>query len=305
MKHKEGKAANPGPSWGYQTIAFWERWLPAPVFEFMLSIGTWIGLLFMPRQRQYSRQYWQALTGQRPGLLQVYRHFRSFMDSLVLKLRLGRGKVPKLCFDPEAEKEAFIELCNSSQPVLFGTFHVGHSDMMGCMLKDFDRKVAMVRNQVANSRDTEVMAEIFGGNLSFLWINDPGQFIFQLKETIQQGISVGLQCDRTEFSTKRECFRFLGAEREFPMTIYYLADLFKCPVVFSFTGPRRRQDPIAVYTSAIFRPRETRRSSLEAGRAHFQEILDQLEKHLRRYPELWFNFSPLNRPCSKAEVPRA
>ena len=248
----------------------------------------------MPRQRRYGSVYWKALTGEKPTITDQYRHFRSFMDSLVLKLQAGRGKFPEFTFAEDAHKEAFIELCRSPSPALFGTFHVGHSDIMGCMLKDFGRHVAMVRHRVGNSRDTDVMADAFAGNLRFLWINDPAEFIFNLKDAIQRGESIAIQCDRTEFSSKTDHFAFLGKRRVFPLTIYYLAELFRCPVVFSFTGPLQKSGSIEVHTTKVFTPGSDRKENIAAGRRHFQEVLTQLEAHLKRHPGLWFNFGPLN-----------
>lgn len=288
------KAANPGPSWGYRTIAFCERNLPAWLFGILLAAGTAIGLLCMPDERRHAATYWRTLTGRSPSLLDQYRHFRSFMDSLILKLQAGRGKLPQLQFAQSTQKEAFVEVCAAEGPVLFGTFHVGHSDMMGCMLKDFDRSVAMVRHRVANSMDTEMMAASFSGNLRFIWVNDPSTFIFDLKEAIQGGHSVALQCDRTEMSSRTDAFRFMGGLRIFPTTIYVLADLFKCPVVFAYTGPLLAGGSIEVHTSRVFRPGPDRQQNMAAGRQHFQEVLDHLESHLLAHPELWFNFGPLN-----------
>jgi len=288
-------ASNLGPSWGYRTIIFWEAVLPRWLFNFLLGIGTFIGLLITPRRRRYAADYWLTLTHKPPSLWDQYRHYRSFMESLVLKLQAGRGKLPTFYFAPKANKDTFIALCHNPEPALFGTFHVGHSDMMGCMLKDFNRRVAMVRHRVGNSEDTDILASSFSNNLRFLWINDPTNFIFQLKEAIQQGESIALQCDRTEFSSKKASFRFLGEDRAFPMTIYFLADLFKCPVVFSFTGPLEKFSKIAIYTSRVFHPNPDRKKSMEKAKRHFQEVLYQLENHLKRHPDLWFNFSPLSK----------
>jgi predicted LPLAT superfamily acyltransferase len=296
------RTTNPGPSWGYRIISFCERALPVWLFNILLGIGTFVGLLCMPVQRRFAADYWMALTGHKPSMADQYRHFRSFMDGLVLKLQAGRGKYPSFGFAPGSDKTAFIELCAESSPALFGTFHVGYSDMMGCMLKDFDQRVAMVRHRVGNSRDTDILADSFAGFLRFLWINDPSAFIFDLKEAIQDGESIALQCDRTDFSSKKGCFDFIGKRREFPMTIYYLADLFKCPVVFSFTGTVGESGGIEVYTSRVFRPGPDRMENIKAGQRHFQEVLSQLEAHLRLHPELWFNFGPLNKECEAGGV---
>ena len=303
MLNEATSIRNPGPSWGYRTIVWWESVLPLWLFSFLLGIGTFIGLLSTPRRRFNAAQYWLSATHKSPSLWDQYRHYRSFMTSLVLKLQVGRGKLPTFYFAPETNKEDFVGLCRNPAPAFFGTFHVGHSDMMGCMLRDFDRRVAMVRHRVENSEDTDVLANSFGGNLRFLWINDPANFIFQLKEAIEQGESIALQCDRTEFSSKKAPFKFLGKRREFPMTIYFLADLFKCPVVFSFTGPLENSHKIAIHTSPVFRPGPDRSKNIDMAKQHFQEVLYQLEAHLRRHPDLWFNFNPLNRALDEEKHP--
>jgi predicted LPLAT superfamily acyltransferase len=258
----------------------------------------------MPGQRRHAATYWKALSGRAPSLHEQYRHFRSFMDSLILKLQVARGKFPEFQFSEDAHKAAFLDVCRTLSPALFGTFHVGHSDIMGCMLRDFDRRIAMVRHRVGNSKDTEIMADSFAGNLRFLWINDPAEFIFDLKDAIQRGESIALQCDRTEFSSKTDYFEFLGKLRAFPMTIYYLADLFRCPVVFSFTGPMQKTGQINVHTTRVFVPGPDRKENITAGRKHFQEVLAQLEAHLKRHPELWFNFGPLNEALKDGEDTR-
>lgn len=295
MKKNNTNARNPGPTWGYRTIAWWEAILPHRLFSFLLGVGTFIGLLSTPRQRRDAAQYWLTLTHKRPSLWDQYRHYRSFMESLVLKLQVGRGKFPDFYFATETTKDAFIALCRNPAPALFGTFHVGHSDIMGCMLRDFDRRVAMVRHRVGNSEDTDVMADTFGKNLRFLWINDPATFVFQLKEAFQQGESIALQCDRTDFSSKKATFDFLGKFREFPVTIYFLSHLFECPVVFSFTGPLEKSGRIAIHTSRVFHPEQDRKKNMESAKRHFQEVLQHLEAHLHQHPDLWFNFSPLNK----------
>ena len=255
----------------------------------------------MPEQRRHSRDYWRALTGEEPTIRMVHRHFFAFMESLLVKLRSGRGRLPTFTFAPECMDTGplFEQLCRSPRQALFGTFHVGHSDMMGCMLRDFERRISMVRLQVANSHDTDLMERTFSDNVRILWINQPEAFLFALKEALQSGHSLALQCDRAEFTSRTGAFRFLGANREFPMTIYWLSHLFQCPVVFAYTGPERPEGPIEVHTSPIFEPSSTRADTLAQAKEHFQNVLTDLEEHLRRHPCLWLNFSPLNRPVDE------
>ncbi|WP_162028171.1 MULTISPECIES: hypothetical protein [unclassified Lentimonas] len=293
--------SNPGPSWGYWIIASGEKYLPACIFRTGLNIGIFIAMLFMHQQRRASAAYWTALTGRKPSLFEQFRHFAAFTEGLVMKLRASR-QLPHFEFAPEAHKSGFLELCASPKSALLGTFHVGYSDMMGCMLSGFDRQIRMVRLRVGNSLDTEKIASTFAGKVGFLWVDNHEEFIFRLKDAIQSGELIGLQCDRLEFASKTDVFDFIGERRAFPMTIYHLAYLFQCPVVFSFTGPLQRSGKIEVYTSPVFHPCESKQANAAASKSHFQAVLDVLQSYLRKNPELWFNFIPLNREVSDRDV---
>lgn len=261
----------------------------------MLMIGTWTGLAFMPVQRAHSRAYLSVVFGRPPGLIEVWRHFFAFANFLMLKLRAGRGAPVQCTLEPENEP-AFEALLASGQPALFGTFHFGSSDLLGYLLGTRGRRVAIIRLRVGNSEDTRLLGERFGGQVSFLWINDPANLLFDLKGAIEAGESLALKCDRLDFSAKTEPFQFLGASRLFPFTIYHLAVLFARPVVFCTAVPVGGADEMRVFASAVFNPDSTagREANLRIARVHFQTVLTQLEALVRQHPYLWFNFLPLN-----------
>lgn len=286
---------NPGPSWGYGFLLWAERWWPRWFFRPMLMIGTWVGLTFMPAQRAYSRAYLAVVLGRAPRLLEVWRHFFAFANFLMLKLRAGRGAPVRCALEPE-NAAAFDALVGSAKPALFGTFHFGGSDLLGYLLGERGRRVSIIRLRVGNSDDTRLLGQRFGDKVSFLWINDPANLLFDLKAAIEAGESLALKCDRLEFSAKTELFRFLGADRLFPFTIYHLAVLFDRPVVFCTAVPERAKDEMRVFASPVFTPDPAvgRAANLCAARAHFQAVLVQLETLVRQHPLLWFNFLPLN-----------
>ena len=85
------------------------------------------------------------------------------------------------------------------------------------------------------------------------------------------------------------------------MTIYYLSQMFQYPVVFAFTGPLLKSRQIEVYTSPVFHPLPDRKTHLDNAKAHYQDVIDSLQSHLHRYPELWFNFIPMDRCFPKID----
>lgn len=285
---------NPGPSWGYRFLQWVSGWLPRRLFRFCLRTGAVVGWAFMPQARQRSREYWQALLGEHQSMLQQWHHFGDFAETLVAKLDLTRGVRPGFHLADEDGGRQFMELCRSQRPTLFGSLHVGEADLMGAYLSVFDRQIHMIRLRVGNSRDIEAMEQAFAGSLKFIWINQPDEMLFALKNAIEEGHSIAMHCDRLEFGSKREAFDFLGAKRWFPFTIYHLSVLFSVPVVFAFAARRDHSGSIPVVTSPVFEPGDNKAESLARGRQHFQGVLNQVESMLRADPFLWYNFESLN-----------
>jgi predicted LPLAT superfamily acyltransferase len=289
-------ARNPGPSWGYRFLCGCDRLLPEFIFRPLRMIGTWVALANMPVQRVHSRAYLTAIRGRAPTRREVFRHFFAFEEFLMLKLRVANGRAQR--GELAADADGFRSLLADNRPALLGTFHVGHSDLMGFLLgRQEHRKVFMIRQRVDNSHDVELLGARFAPWVNFIWVNDPANLLFALKDAVASGGSVALKCDRLEFSAKTEPFQFLGARRLFPFTIYHLALIFRMPVVLSVGMPGGPASTV-VHSSPLFVPDDSgREANLARGRVHFQEFLFRLEQLLRESPEMWFNFLELNPPA--------
>jgi predicted LPLAT superfamily acyltransferase len=283
---------NPGPGWGFSFLARADALLPAAVFDFFLGIGAGVAVAIMPRERRYSRDYLTAILGRPARGTEIWRHFFAFARTLALRLRVAEGR-PYRCVG-SADGAPFVALMKSGEPVLLGTFHFGHSDLLGFMLGQFDRRVHMIRQRVENSRDTRRLAERFGGSVTYLWVNERENLLYSLKTAIESGAVVAMQCDRAEFSAKHEPFDFLGRRRLFPFTLYHLALIFRRPVALCVSVPQGPNESL-VYSSPVFAPDGgSKDENLARARAHFQDFLTRLESLLRRDPFLWYNFTPLN-----------
>lgn len=287
---------NPGPSWGYQFLRLTDRVLPNVVFRPIRAVGTAVALAGMPAQRQHSREYLALALDRRPTLLDVWRHFFAFEESLMCKLRAANGNVLPCAY--AAGSEACREWLQGDQPLFLGTFHVGASDLMGFLLGGYMKHpVYMVRMRVENSHDTDQLASRFGGRIRFMWVNDPREIIFALKDAAAGPAAIALQCDRVGYSARTEAFQFLGAKRLFPVTIYHLALIFERSVIMAVGMPT--PSGAELHASPPFTPRagETRAAAMVRAHEHFQAFLSELEVLLRRQPYQWFNFTPLNPPA--------
>jgi predicted LPLAT superfamily acyltransferase len=290
---KPGAPRNPGPSWGYRALTLMDRVLPEIVFKPLRSGGTWVAVATMPGQRRHSRNYLRHVLGREPGTMDVFRHFLVVSDALMLRLRVAHG-TPHVClFGPGSSD--FARWLGSGRPGLLGTFHIGDSDLTGFMLAGQEgKRVHIVRMRVGNSHDIDALAARFGDKLSFIWVNEPGDLLFALKEAGSGNDALALQCDRADYSSRSEEFQFLGARRKFPFTIYHLALIFNRPVLLSFGSPAGPGKSV-VHASPAFEPAEgePRAAALDRARAHFQEFLVRVEEHLRARPYEWLNFLPL------------
>lgn len=284
---------NPGPGWGYQFLRITDFVLPEVLFRPLRAIGTAIAVFGMRKQRRHSREYLRAILGREPRWLEVCRHFFAFEEALMQRLRVANGRPYPCKFMPGSE--AFREWYEKGGPVFLGTFHVGVSDLQGFQLGGMNKgRIYLVRLRVGNSHDTERLSARFGGGLEFIWVNQPSEMLFALKDAARSQHAIALQCDRVDFSAKTAAFDFLGAKRWFPVTIYHLSFIFGRPVIFSvgLPGPGHSW----LHASPRFEPRpgESREAGMKRAHEHFQAFLTQLEGILREHPYQWFNFIPLN-----------
>jgi predicted LPLAT superfamily acyltransferase len=285
---------NPGPGWGYAFLCAADRVLPEIIFRPARALGTWVALAVMREERGHSRAYLRVILGREPALVEVFRHFFAFGEMLMAKLRVANGQAHRgILAETAHDFRAFLR---GNAPAFLGTLHFANSDLSGFLFGGQEkRRVALIRQRVGNSGDTERLGGRFSEWVAFIWVNEGDSLLFALKDALAAGYSIALKCDRLEFSAKTEAFRFLGARRIFPFTIYHLALIFGHPVLLSLglpAGPGATR----VESSPAWRPDPalSRADNLESARRHFQAFLERVESLLRDHPYWWFNFIPLN-----------
>ncbi len=288
-KGNTGDIRNPGPSWGYALIYCVSRVLPWSLMRFVLRMSSLVSMALMKEQRRHSREYLRAALGKEPKWTDTWNHFSAFAEFLVRRFDAAGGG--EAVFESKnGAREQMVKMSEDKEQAFYGTFHFGNSDLMGFWLTNFDLSIRMVRYQVGNSSDLKWLEKRFGDKVGFLWVNEPENLLFALKQAVEEGHSIAMKSDRVEHSSKLEVFDFLGSRRLFPFTIYHLSVLFDLPVVFSFGLPSSRHGT-EVYSSEVFRPiGESKKEKLKLARIHFQKTLDLLEKLVKENPYQWFNF---------------
>lgn len=289
---------NPGPSFGYRLMRAMDPLVPEALFRPLRALGTWVAVAAMPAQRRHSRAYLALVLDRPPRLIDVFRHFFAFTEFLMLKLRVVNGRAQPTRLAPDAA--GWEEFMQSGRPALLGSLHLGHSDLLGFLFGHrHQHRLFMVRQRVGNSHDTDKLLERFGDWLEIIWVNDPANLLFALKDAVDAGGSIAMKCDRLEFAARTDLFHFLGARRRFPVTIYHLALIFHLPVVLSFGLPGENGESV-VHSSPVWRPdpQRAKAANLAVAREHFQSFLRQVEAVLRAHPYQWFNFIPLDPAAS-------
>jgi len=285
---------NPGPPGGYRLLRALDRLLPESVYRPLRALGTLVAMAGMPHQRRHSRAYLAVILGRAPTWRDVFRHFFAFEESLMTRLRVINGRPHRTLYAAGAgDFRAWLE---GDAPALLGTFHVGVTDLQGCQIAMYPQHtVHVVRLRVGNSHDTDALQRLYGERLRFVWINEPSDMLFALKDAAATNGSIAMQCDRPDYSARSEAFEFLGARRLFPFTIYHLAQIFQRPVLFA-VGVPDGPDLAHLHATPRYDPRpgEPRAAALARAREHFQGFLRMVEGILREHPYLWFNFTPLN-----------
>lgn len=291
---------NPGPPGGYHFIGWSLRRMPGWFNRSGMRVGTSLCLWTLPKQRAASREYLRLVLGREATRNEVWEHFFAFTKYLLLRMTISQGAEPEVCFAPGHGNELRAWIAGG-RPALYGTMHVGRSDLVGFFLGHIGERVHMIRKQVGNSEDTRRLAQRFARSVTFIWINDWSRLILAMNDALRAGHSLAMQCDRPEYSSKHEGFRFLGERRVFPFTIYHLAIMHGMPVVLSYAVPHAEKPEVTVvHMPPMFHPQPelTRAENFLAAQAHFQAFLDEVEALLKRQPYLWFNFTPINPLCA-------
>lgn len=290
----ERRRRNAGPSWGCRFLKSADHVIPELVYRPLRALGTWVAVATLHAERRHSRDFLTLLLGRRATVWDVFRHFFTFEEALMRKIRVSNGRTPQVRFGPGGEAmEAFM---TSGEPGLLGSFHFGDSDLLGFLVgPKKGQRIFMVRLRMDNSHETDALGHFFGDWITFIWVNQAENLLFALKDAVSAGGSIALKCDRLGFSSKNEVFDFLGASRIFPFTIYHLALIFDRPVLLT-VGVPDRDGATVCHSSPAFRPDRaaSKGENLARARAHFQAFLTRLEALLRTNPYLWFNFAELN-----------
>lgn len=252
--------------------------------------------------RNASREYLYRLGQMQPSLglngslVQSYRHFLSFAETILDKILAWSGSMSGIEVD-FANRSYLLDLRERKQGALLLTGHIGNLEL--CQAIAHHRESIRL-NILVHTRHAEKFNRLLARREESSCVRliqvtelNPSTAI-ELQDKIAQGEFVVMVGDRVPIVGERTlAVDFLGAAADFPQGPYWLASLLRCPVYTLFCYPlagRIRID-LQPFAEQIRIPRSEpeRQQVLSTLARRYAEVL---EGHCRIAPWQWFNFYP-------------
>ena len=256
-------------------------------------------LIRHPFARRSSRSYLTrvyrsiAPTAGDATLWQSVRHFATFAESILDKLRIWSGEL-------RTEEVTFhnydvisSEVAAVRGGVIFVT-HLGNVEVCRALTtrKNGARLTVLVHTKHAQSFN-RLLAELNpASELNVLQVTEvSADTVIRLREKVDRGEFIVIACDRIPVSENPRVAvaDFLGAPAGFPVGPYVLASLLQCPsyLLFCISESGRYHMYFERFHERIVLPRVTRDAALGALAADFSA---RLAYFCQRAPLQWFNF---------------
>ena len=123
----------------------------------------------------------------------------------------------------------------------------------------------------------------------FMQASDNMSHLFALRDALQKGDIVSINCDRFEGSSKSITCSFLNGKADFPTSAFALAVHCDVPILSVFCMKESR-NCYHLYFKMLDAETETNESSQEKIKKYVQSYSQTMEDILQKYPEQWFNF---------------
>ena len=274
---------------------------PAVAHVLALPVAAWFFLFDRPA-RDASRAFLARALPRPPGLLDVWRHFRSFATAVADRVFLLSGR--DIAVDVEG-LDAVERLARAGRGCVLLGAHLGSFEALRAMARHAPvpvRALMWRENQGALTRvletiDPQVRAAVIA-------IGQPDAML-AVRDCLAAGGMVGMLADRTPRGEREVFVPFLGAPAAFPAGPFVVASVLQAPVLL-FTAVRvsawRYRVTFEPFADPVVLRRAHRASALRATVARFAACL---ELKCRQHPYEWFNFHAFwPDRASVADLPR-
>lgn len=249
-------------------------------------------------QRNASRSYWNKMFRQqgqkeKPGLLQLWAHTRSFGQMALDKFAawMGDVEVKDLIIPNEEEFDAVLA---SKKGILVFATHLGNIEICRALSnKRNDIKITVFAHTHHAVKFNQLLARYNpDARLDVVEVSDMGPATaVELQERIDAGQWVVIAADRTpvDGDKRLSSVTFLGDKAPFSQGPMIMASLLKCPVYSMMCMKEEGKFRVLFekISDQISLPRKTREQALEKEIQAYARIL---ERTCTEYPLQWYNF---------------
>jgi predicted LPLAT superfamily acyltransferase len=267
----------------------------------ILPIVTYF-FLTDPPGRRASRRYLDRLhavpsgdrtLGHRPGVSDVFRHYREFAQTTLDRVGFWSGRAAdfEIHFDGAQHFAPLIEAKRGA--ILLGA-HLGSFDALRALADRWSITVNIVMSTRHAPRINRVLQELSPKTRARVIEVDPtsSRSVFELKACLERGEFVAVLGDRIGAAPRTRAIEvdFLGHRAPFPPGPFVLASLLDCPVLL-MVGLRIRSGAYRIIAEPL-----AERITLPRGErvARLHELVQAYAKRLEAYclmtPFQWFNF---------------
>jgi predicted LPLAT superfamily acyltransferase len=245
--------------------------------------------------RRASRDYLRRVLGREPRFGERLRHFHTFAACTLDRLLILCGQAGSLRLKvemPEEVRSAAQGSYGGSGCIMLVSHH-GSFEILRQLGDDEPRiplRIVLDRGQGPLITGLlERLSPQFAASVIDAGKRGP-ELVLAVRETLDQGISVGIMADRVHGKEAALPVRLLGSAARLPAGPWVLASVMHVPVIAAFACYRGGRDYEARFELLSPGIRATRAERQAAIQALAQRYAELLEQQVREAPYNWFNF---------------
>lgn len=222
------------------------------------------------------------------AVIGTYRNHIIFGKNLLDRFYVFSGGAEKFKVNMHGG-EYFYGYAEGPDPVIIVSAHIGNFEISAYVCGRIKKplKVVAYANETEQMQKfrSEAMAK---NNISMIPVMEDMSHIFHITDELEAHNMITLPADRV-FTGRRMCkYDFFGAQAQFPIGAYYLADRYKTKIITMFVM-RGKGLSYDIFAEPLVIDNGIKGRDARAA-AYGEAYVKKLEAMLKKYPLQWFNF---------------
>ncbi len=246
-------------------------------------------LIFTKDRKTASLQYLRRVQGPDVGLVDVFRHFFLYAETLLDRPFLLAGRYEEFELVVEG-MEVVDKLRRDNQGHILLGAHLGSFEAPRALAYKANAHVKALMH-VENSEHLDAVFSAVGSDVrkNVIELGEPNSLLVA-KAFLDSGGAIGLLADRDIHKDKLIEIDFLGDRARFPVGPFLLASVMRVPVVFFVALAKGNGKYEIFFEEFADRIDIERRSGIEKTKYWVGKYARRLEHYARQAPLNWFNF---------------